>query len=58
MATTSYEAWRAAADQRMQAKHGIALDDLPDCCYRDWYNDGVSVASAVKKAVSNAGGDF
>lgn len=34
---------------------GMISADLPDVCYRDWYDAGVSPESAAKKAIRFAG---
>lgn len=35
---------------------GLSIDDLPDCCYRDWFEDGVSAKRAAARAIKSAGG--
>lgn len=34
--------------------HDVTTDDLPDCCYRDWYDSGMEAKVAAKKAMRNA----
>lgn len=33
---------------------GLTSDDLPDCCYRAWYENGVTAKTAAKAAIKNA----
>lgn len=54
----TFEAWLAKVDAAIRAKTGLTLRDLDDCPYADWYEDGVSPATAAKRAIKNAGGDF
>jgi hypothetical protein len=35
-----YLSWCVQVDSRIQELCGLGLDDLPDCLYRDWYDDG------------------
>jgi hypothetical protein len=46
----SFEAWLEQIDRILPCHH----DDLPDVCYRDWYDDGVSPSQAAKRALKNA----
>jgi len=46
----SFEKWLEQVDLNLPCHH----DDLPDVCYRDWYDDGVSAKSAAKRALRNA----
>lgn len=47
----SFEEWMKAVDAAVQAKVGLSVHDLADCCFRDWYDDKVSPASAAKRAI-------
>ena len=58
---TKYDAafavWMAKVDAKIAAKaFGLGSDDLPDCCYADWFEDGVSPSEAAAKAIKSAGG--
>lgn len=33
---------------------GLDVNDLPDCCFRDWYDDGVKPQTAARRAINNA----
>jgi len=45
----TYEDWEKELDAAIQKEYFISLMDGIDCCFYDWYEDGVSVKSAVKK---------
>lgn len=47
----TFEAWMRAVDIAVSEKVGLGVDDLPDICYRDMYDDGVSVKSAATAAI-------
>jgi hypothetical protein len=44
----AYEAWFRQADQAIQDKFGVSADDLPDQCWSDWFDDGVSPEQAAE----------
>ena len=46
----SFEDWKATIDRILWRDHTLFSDDLPDCPYRDWWEDGVSVRSAAARA--------
>ena len=49
----SFEQWMARVDAIISdACGGFTSADLPDCCYRDWFNDRVSPKSAAKRAMA------
>jgi len=54
----SFPSWCAQVDKRISDLCGLGLDDLPDCLYRDWYDAGVSPASAARRAVKQAQADY
>ena len=51
-----FDSWLVAVDDAVQAYCGLGRDDLPDCCYRDWYDDGYSPQRAAKAAIRRAKG--
>jgi len=53
-AKLSYPAYRRAVDAAVEAKVGVGLDDLPDVCLLDWYEDGVPVGAAASRAIRYA----
>ena len=52
----SFEEWMTEVD-RLVWFRGLSVYDLPDCCYRDWYDDRVRPIRAANRALKNAGGD-
>jgi len=50
----TFEQWKNEVDKNISAICGMVSDDLPDCCYLDWYQDGVKPASAAKRAIKNS----
>lgn len=53
-ARLTFAEWMAAVDADLRVLVGTDSRDLPDCPYHDWYEDDVSVASAVRMAIKNA----
>ena len=54
----TFEAWLTAVDCEIASRvMGMTSSDLPDCCYAQWFEDGVSVKSAAARAIRNAKGD-
>lgn len=50
----TFESWIAAVDSHLIRQCGMVHDDLPDCCYTDWYADGVEPKGAARRAIRNA----
>lgn len=50
----TFEEWMKEVDYQLAVLCCMGSEDLPDCCYRDWYDDGVSPKSAAKRAMKNA----
>jgi hypothetical protein len=46
--------WMHSVDLTIQRITGLSADDLPDYCYRDAYEDGLSPAQAARRAVRAA----
>jgi hypothetical protein len=53
----SYERWLERVDSLVSRACGLTTGDLPDCCYRDWYEDRVRPIWAAKRALKNAGSE-
>ena len=50
-----FAAWMNAVDSIISARFmGLTTADLPDCCYGDWYDEGLSPRSAAARAVRMA----
>ena len=45
----SYEEWENELDLAVRKEYFISINDGIDCCFYDWYEDGVSIKSAVRK---------
>lgn len=50
----SFDQWMAEIDQYVTRRVGCSVYDLPDCCYRDWYDDGDSARTAAAAAIRAA----
>ena len=50
----TYEKWYAETNAACERMFGLSLPDLPDCRYRDWYDDGVEPEVAAKDAWAEA----
>ena len=49
-----FETWKRAVDAAISRMCGLSADDLPDYCYADEYEDGVSAATTAKRAIRAA----
>ena len=49
-----YGQWIDAVNDYLCDKVGVTTDDLPDCCYADWYDDGMSPRQAAREALALA----
>lgn len=48
----SFEEWMRQVNNAISDRlAGLTSDDLPDCCYRDWYDEGLSVRQAALRAI-------
>lgn len=54
MARKSFEDWMKEVDVHLRTLCYLSHLDLPDVCYHDWYDDGVSAKTAAKRAFKNA----
>ena len=52
--TQNFDDWKRAVDDAVGRLTGLSADDLPDVCYRDWYDDDVSPVVAARRAIRNA----
>jgi len=50
----TFEQWLAVLDVALICKCSLSHMDLPDCPYRDWYDDGVNPRLAALRAIRNA----
>ena len=52
--TESFKLWLANVDACCARICGLSIHDLPDCCFMDWFEDGVTPTSAARRAIRNA----
>jgi hypothetical protein len=52
--TKTFEEWMKVVDTICESKYGLSVDDLPDCCYKDWYDDDVKPSTAAARAIKGA----
>ena len=54
-AAKPFDVWMRKVNSAVEAATGgLSVSDLPDCCFRDWFDDGVSPSAAAKRALKNA----
>ena len=53
-----FKEWMAKVDANISKRVGLSLNDLPDICYRDLFEDGASPSTAAGDAIRNAKGGF
>ena len=53
----TFEQWFSQVNAEISRKTGLTTDDLPDMCYLEMYEDGLTAPRAARKAIKNAGGD-
>ena len=46
-----FDIWMKKVDNAIGQACGLSSDDLADCCYRDWYEDGVTPSDAAQMAL-------
>jgi hypothetical protein len=53
----SFDSWFAKVDANVSATVGLSVSDLPDCPFRDWFEDGISPSEAAEMTLEEAGWD-
>jgi len=53
----SFDVWMRAVD-KLVGYRGLSVYDLPDYCYRDWYDSRLRPIRAANRALKNAAGDY
>ena len=48
----TFEKWMEKLDMLCDRVTGMSIHDLPDQCYMDWYEDGLSTKQALKLVLS------
>lgn len=51
MATQDFDRWYKRVDAIVSGIAGIGVDDLPDCCYGDMFEDMYTPKEAAKEAL-------
>jgi hypothetical protein len=46
--------WMRRVDEIIYNRCYVGAEDLPDCTYRDWYDDGMTPKKAAGRAIKNA----
>lgn len=54
MPKKTFEQWMNEVDYAVEQEVGCDTRDLPDCCYRDWYDEGATPLQAAKRAIKRA----
>lgn len=54
----TFEEWKRKVNNILIEKYGLGTDDLPDYCYRDAYEDNVSVKTTASAVYRNAKDDM
>lgn len=49
----AFENWMAELDARFCAEYGLSIYDLPDMCYRDWFDAGSTPAEIMDEEFSD-----
>ena len=50
----TFEQWMARVDRVILTSIGISIHDLPDCPFRDWYDDRLRPVRAAARALERA----
>ncbi len=50
----TFEEWLVSVNFFIRRSCGLDREDLPDCCYADWYAAGVTPRSAAARAIKAA----
>lgn len=51
----SFKEWMQQVDRHLAGLVGLAADDLPDVCWRDWFDDETPAEEAALDALAYAG---
>ncbi len=50
----TFKEWMAEVDEQVQVLACVSVYDLPDCLFRDWYDDELTPRQAARRAIRNA----
>ena len=48
----AFKVWMHKVDAAIEASTGLSAYDLPDVCYRDWFEDGMSPRDAAATVIA------
>jgi hypothetical protein len=54
----SFESWMRAVDAILTHRIGLSHDDLPDQCWRNWFENDLTPAQAAQECLDNEGIDL
>ena len=54
MNATTFDQWMEYVDKWVAMLAGCSVYDLPDCCFADWFADGMAAKTAARKAIKAA----
>lgn len=49
-----FKCWLRQMDEFVWQTVGCSIDDLPDVCLHDWFDDGMKPKTAAVRAIRNA----
>ena len=49
----NFKEWMGIVDRKIQGLTGMSVDDLPDQCYRDWFDSGMTASEAAREIMEN-----
>ena len=47
----TFTRWMTKVDNIVWDLVGVSVYDLPDCCYHDWYDNGINPAEAAGRVM-------
>lgn len=51
----AFKRWMAEVDRVVEDEVGMSVHELPDCTYRDWFDDETDAEEAAYMALEQAG---
>lgn len=49
-----FQVWLEKVDAAVWASVGVSVHDLPDCTFRDWFEDELTAGEAASRAIETA----
>lgn len=47
----TFETWMITVNDLVESMVYVSTEDLPDCCYRDWFDEGITPLQAARRAI-------